>query len=207
MEKCPNCLHINKHGVLVCDKCGVALFGAAAVVAKHNANKNNATKPLVQKLLAFLSKSETKPFEDVEATQQIPLPDFKSADVVQPFAHDPMRFPVGTSLLLRVDNYEIVVESPDRDIILGRFNPTKPPPSEMHVINLTDFSGYKYGVSRLHATMRRTEFDQLEIIDLGSSNGSYLNNYKLTPQQPYHVYDGDEIQIGRLPMQVYFLYP
>lgn len=205
MEKCPNCLHINKHGVLVCDKCGVALYGAAAVVAKSHAH-NKANKPLIQKLLSFLAKSETKPFEDVEATQQIVVPVTESADVVQPFTNDPMRFPLGTSLLLRIDNYEMVIESPDRDIILGRFNPNKPPPADMHVVNLTDFQGYKYGVSRLHATIRRTQFDQLEMIDLGSSNGSYLNNYKLTPQKPYHIYDGDMIKIGHLPMQVYFLY-
>jgi hypothetical protein len=206
MEKCPNCLHINKHGVLVCDKCGVALFGAAAVIAKSNGN-DKANKPLIQKLLAFLAKSETKHFEDVEATQQMVIPVAESADVVQAFTNDPMLFPLGTSLLLRVDNYEIVIESPNRDIILGRFNPTKPPPTDMHVVNLTDFQGYKYGVSRLHATIRRTQFDQLELIDLGSSNGSFLNSYKLTPQQPYHIYDGDMVQIGHLPMQVYFLYP
>jgi len=41
-------------------------------------------------------------------------------------------------------------------------------------------------------------------MDLESSNGSWLENQRLIPKQPYPLESGDRIRIGRLNMLVFY---
>lgn len=54
--------------------------------------------------------------------------------------------------------------------------------------------------SRNHARIERIQDAQghfgYQLIDVGSSNGTYLNNQKLTPQQPVLLSSGDQIKIA-----------
>ncbi|MBL7162404.1 MAG: FHA domain-containing protein [Anaerolineales bacterium] len=50
-------------------------------------------------------------------------------------------------------------------------------------------------VSRDHAELHRTD-DALEIIDLGSTNGTFINNEQLQANQPRALGVGDEIRFG-----------
>jgi hypothetical protein len=50
-------------------------------------------------------------------------------------------------------------------------------------------------VSRYHAEIRETR-DRLEIVDLGSTNGTFVNGVRLTPNQAHPLRAGDEIKIG-----------
>src|SRR5258708_28915334 len=59
-----------------------------------------------------------------------------------------------------------------QELLLGRFTP------DNHVeprLDLTSYGALEGGVSRLHATLRRTAMRRLEILDLGSTNGTWLN--------------------------------
>ncbi|MBC8508081.1 MAG: FHA domain-containing protein [Anaerolineales bacterium] len=50
-------------------------------------------------------------------------------------------------------------------------------------------------VSRVHAELHRTD-DTLELIDLGSTNGTFLNDERLQANQPQTLHVGDEIRFG-----------
>lgn len=64
-------------------------------------------------------------------------------------------------------------------------------------INLTPYSGAKAGVSRQHA--RLTAQDKLWLLtDLGSTNGTYVNEVKLIPGMSVRLNHGDEIRFGGL---------
>ncbi|MEM7330830.1 MAG: FHA domain-containing protein [Chloroflexota bacterium] len=70
-------------------------------------------------------------------------------------------------------------------------------------LDLTKFEGAERGVSRLHATIQSFE-NGISIIDLNSTNGTLLNMYKLPPEEPYPLSDGDEIRFGDLLMHIFF---
>ncbi|MBD2770561.1 FHA domain-containing protein [Iningainema tapete] len=50
-------------------------------------------------------------------------------------------------------------------------------------------------VSRLHAEIY-VKLNTYYIVDLSSSNGTYLNNIKLEPRKPYPLQFGDKIDLG-----------
>lgn len=87
-----------------------------------------------------------------------------------------------------------------REIIMGRqdpkigFNPQ---------ISLESFGAHKQGVSRRHASITRRD-GGLDLTDLGSSNGTYLNGQRLIANQPRVLRDGDEVRLGYLVLCVHF---
>lgn len=67
------------------------------------------------------------------------------------------------------------------------------------LLDLTDQDGFAFGVSRRHA-MIRSGGDKYVLIDLNSSNGTWLNGQLLIPTQPYDLPSGSVIQLGRLKL-------
>jgi len=67
-------------------------------------------------------------------------------------------------------------------------------------IDLAPFDGYSQGVSRLHATLKVKE-NNLYIEDLGSSNGTRINELKIDPHSDQLVHHGDVISLGRFKIQ------
>ena len=85
-------------------------------------------------------------------------------------------------------------------IILGRTD--KDSATEMDV-DLTLFGAADCGVSRQHAVLellRKT----VMLTDLGSTNGTFLNDQRVLPQQRRVVRDNDEIRLGKLIIHIYF---
>lgn len=72
------------------------------------------------------------------------------------------------------------------------------------VFDLTSFGGVRKGISRRHAEINLTHDHQLELVDLGSTNGTYLNYKKLKPLQAYPIRDGDHIRLGKISIEIYF---
>lgn len=68
-------------------------------------------------------------------------------------------------------------------------------------IDLTGYNAYANGVSRLHAAIKLVN-DRLIVVDLGSSNGTYLNGNRLSPYKETPVSHGDLVYLGKLKMQV-----
>lgn len=68
-------------------------------------------------------------------------------------------------------------------------------------IDLEPFEGFEAGVSRLHARIRVSE-NEVSLVDLGSSNGTRLNNEDLMPNQTHPLKHKDLIRLGRMSLQV-----
>lgn len=90
----------------------------------------------------------------------------------------------------------------DEEIVFGR-NPDKQQP-DPQIIDLSGFNAHEAGVSRQHAALQRDEFNQIVLIDLESSNGTYINDERLIPMHAYSVADGDEIRLGYLKIIIQF---
>lgn len=67
-------------------------------------------------------------------------------------------------------------------------------------VNLEPYAAYESGVSRLHAQIRIDDH-AMWITDLGSANGTRINNEKLTPHQSYPLGNKDIVRFGRLSVQ------
>jgi len=84
--------------------------------------------------------------------------------------------------------------------ILGRTNSDVP---LTELIDLTARDGVRLGISRQHALITRVE-DGYTIEDLRSTNGTWLNEFRLTPGQPYPLVSGSLLRLGQLALRAYF---
>ena len=110
------------------------------------------------------------------------------------------RFDQDTQILLCLtDSPEMLVLPEKLRFVLGRANGEQQIPD----VDLSQFDGFERGVSSRHAALERTD-DHLLLIDLDSTNGTYLNRQQLAPHQPAIVQDGAEIQLGKLTFRLYF---
>jgi pSer/pThr/pTyr-binding forkhead associated (FHA) protein len=96
------------------------------------------------------------------------------------------------------DMEEPLIVSLTRDLILGRYGGVEQQPP----IDLAAFEALEHGVSRKHAMLRRFNMD-VAVIDLGSTNGTWLNGVRIMPHQPVILRNGDRLSLARLPIQVY----
>lgn len=68
-------------------------------------------------------------------------------------------------------------------------------------VDLSSHNAYVNGVSRLHAAIKLVK-NQVVIVDLGSSNGTYLNGTRLSPYIETPIVHGDIIYLGKLKIQI-----
>ena len=69
-------------------------------------------------------------------------------------------------------------------------------------LDLTDYGGGQKGVSRHHAVIEASTSGTV-LIDLDSTNGTYLNSFRLAGKRPYLIKDGDEIRFGDLLIHIF----
>ena len=90
--------------------------------------------------------------------------------------------------------------TPEQAITLGHSTGAE----ERHPdVDLTDYNALEDGVSRLHAALRLAD-DMLQVTDLGSTNGTFLNSQPVSANQWHIVRDGDELRLGKLVMTLHF---
>ncbi len=88
-----------------------------------------------------------------------------------------------------------VMMIPTRDeITFGRADSRSGIPPD---VDLSDIGGREGGVSRLHARLIR-QGNALHLEDLGSMNGTFVNERQLTPHQRTPIRPGDKIRLGLL---------
>jgi pSer/pThr/pTyr-binding forkhead associated (FHA) protein len=83
-------------------------------------------------------------------------------------------------------------------LILGRADPSAQTNAD---IDLGPHGAYQFGISRRHAMIRLRQ-QQLELLDLGSRNGTYLNGHKLSAHHPTVITDNDEIRLGKFVIRL-----
>lgn len=85
-------------------------------------------------------------------------------------------------------------------LMIGRRDPKS---NTFPEIDLDKYGGYASGVSRKHAVIYQHQ-NRLMLRDLGSANGTVLNDYKLEEGKGYRLQHGDTISVGRMRMQLFF---
>jgi hypothetical protein len=111
------------------------------------------------------------------------------------------RFGQDASIIIHIrDASEPIVLQPAKQLVLGRSDNNS---TQIPDLDLTPYGALEKGVSRIHATIHRSE-DTLTLVDMGSVNGTHLNGQRLIPDQPRVLRDGDEIRLGKLVAHIYF---
>ncbi len=75
--------------------------------------------------------------------------------------------------------------------------------SVMPDVDLGKYNARERGVSRRHAAIVRYQ-DATHIVDLGSVNGTFVNNRRLPADYPYRLKHNDRITLGDMEMEVTF---
>jgi pSer/pThr/pTyr-binding forkhead associated (FHA) protein len=99
-----------------------------------------------------------------------------------------------------VESGQIVPLAARNEFSLGRVAEGQP---IMPDIDLTPYKAYENGVSRLHAILKLVN-NQVLLLDLGSSNGTYVNGNRLVPSVERPLNQGDMIHLGKLKIQFLF---
>jgi pSer/pThr/pTyr-binding forkhead associated (FHA) protein len=104
----------------------------------------------------------------------------------------------GTVALYIEDNPTPLILQIGRQAILGRYTPRS---VSQPRVDLTPYGAFDKGISRLHITLRRTD-NGLVLEDMASSNGTWLNEQRLTPYTPYALKSGDKIRLSQLEITI-----
>jgi hypothetical protein len=100
------------------------------------------------------------------------------------------------------DSFILHPQKAGRELTVGR--------SEKHEymamdVDLEALNPIQYGVSRLHAALRYdANSDTISVMDLGSTNGTFLNEQRLHANERRVIRNGDTIRFGRLSLRVVY---
>lgn len=92
----------------------------------------------------------------------------------------------------------IILESVSQ-VILGR----DVQDSAIPYVDLTPYGALERGVSRQHVQITLTE-GAYTLVDLGSTNGTWLNQGRLIPGKSYQLHSSDQISLGQLRITTCF---
>jgi hypothetical protein len=97
--------------------------------------------------------------------------------------------PAGTCLILDLDE----------PVVLGR----QVRPYADNLVDLSQYKAYRHGISRRHCLLKRRG-TELVVMDLGSANGTYINNVRLPSFVDHNIAHGDRLILGDLHINVFF---
>lgn len=95
-----------------------------------------------------------------------------------------------------IETGQILALENGREFSLGRLDGAARPD-----VDLSPYNGLKQGVSRLHASIHLDHDSVVTLVDLGSTNGSWVNGIKVEPHVPVIINNGDIIALGKLILQ------
>ena len=118
-----------------------------------------------------------------------------TADRLQPPSATPLQSWISLNI---IESGQILPLANRTEFTLGRSAEGQPIVPD---VDLTSYNAYANGVSRLHAAIKLVN-NRIVIVDLGSSNGTYLNGVRLSPYIETPVSHGDLIHLGKLKIQI-----
>jgi pSer/pThr/pTyr-binding forkhead associated (FHA) protein len=132
----------------------------------------------------------------IENQNQPPAPDpSKQNDGDTPNDQLPSKSVVSLHI---VDHGHIISLTGRQEFTLGRVSGSQ---SVLPDIDLAPYDAYEKGTSRLHASIK-LDGQFVSIIDLGSVNGTYLNDKPIPVHEPQALNNGDVISLGDLKVQI-----
>jgi pSer/pThr/pTyr-binding forkhead associated (FHA) protein len=99
---------------------------------------------------------------------------------------------------LEIEGVEQTIDLKDKaEYTLGR---TDSASRSFPDIDLNPYQAADAGVSRRHAKITRLGEDRYYLMDLSSTNSTFVNGEQLEPFEPKVLADGDEILLGTMKM-------
>jgi hypothetical protein len=87
----------------------------------------------------------------------------------------------------------------DTELIIGR----KTEGTTETFLEVPEADAFNLGLSRRHALIRRAT-PGFEVIDLSSTNGTWLNSERLVPNRPYSFVSGAQLRFGHMRLFVIY---
>ena len=128
--------------------------------------------------------------------EQSPDPE-KYQSVTKKSSNDPsQKFSGGETWgsLHLVDTGQILPLSQRNEFTMGRTSESQPIRPD---IDFSPYQGYDAGVSRMHAVIKR-DGDRIILMDLGSSNGTYWNGTRLSPNVEQIIHHRDMVALRKM---------
>jgi hypothetical protein len=141
-------------------------------------------------LESFDSESSTTQTTDVQVTISGEPP---------AWLYDESAVPAGSIAIYVEGASKPIFSSSNDEFVIGR----KVDIFTEGLLDLSGLGGYHLGLSRRHARIRRAG-SGYEVTDLSSSNGTWLNDERLTPNQPYSLPNGSQLRLARMRLFVVF---
>ena len=105
----------------------------------------------------------------------------------------------GTWISLYIlETSHIIAFSERTEFTLGRVSENQPIEPD---VDLTPYNAFDSGVSRLHAVIRQNGGNVI-LVDLASSNGTYINGIRIRPNVEQLLRHGDIVALGKLKIQI-----
>lgn len=102
-------------------------------------------------------------------------------------------------------SYELRPQLRQHELVIGRSADNSAMRPD---VDLNDADGANLGVSRLHLALRyETSDNTIQVYDLGSANGSFINGQKLHPKELRLLRNHDELRLGRLILNIKYFHP
>ncbi len=178
---CAQCGYRNRVGALLCESCGKPLFDD---VQGLGTKQFGSTKQFSQ---------EDRDAAGISDTAEMMRAVVASAGT--------SKFTDDMVLRLEIEGATTpILLFPKKETVIGRRDTGT---NTMPDVDLSMYAGYRMGVSRRHAVIRLRN-SEIEIFDLGSSNGTWVNGVRLPAHQTRQLRDGDEIALGKMTMRVLF---
>lgn len=182
-KPCYKCGHVNRPGVIFCENCGAQVGTGAhgATLTSTRSIRPGTLDDVKDELMETLNMQQaSRNFRPGTSV-------FEQNMVLRMQIHGAIE-----PLLLRpFEGKAIVFGRNDPD---DRFRPD---------VDLIPFDGYKLGISRRHAALTLTG-RRLDVRDLGSSNGTHLNDVQLDENEPHQIRDGDQLRFGNMTFTISF---
>jgi hypothetical protein len=124
----------------------------------------------------------------------------RMVNAAQEESRTPLSAPKEITLVVRGMSETVDFRS-QQSVTLGRYDHKS---THRPDVDLSRFGAAERGVSREHARLELHNGD-LFIVDLGSTNGSFVRGERMVPNEPYKVRHGEELILGRLAIQVMFV--
>jgi hypothetical protein len=184
MITCPQCTLQNEEGAIFCDQCGATLTGASLAATAAATGASGDTCPVCGAVAmagdAFCN--ECGAALGTRAPSPTPLVQTAAIPVL---AAEPAH--------IVISNGQSVPLSGKASYLIGREDPMSGIYPE---IDTTRSDGDVAGVSRRHAEIVQ-QSNQWFLQDLNSTNGTFVNNQRVSPHTRCLLHSGDQIRLGK----------